>query len=58
MDRAATRKLDTAGKVLCSTITSSILPALSVPEQQTDWGFLLVSLAGDLDVHGFHWKIT
>jgi len=45
MDRAATRKLDTAAKVLCSTITTSILPALSVPEQQTDWNYLLVSLS-------------
>ena len=41
MDRAAVRKLDTGGKVVISTITSSIIPALSVPEAQTDWGFLL-----------------
>jgi hypothetical protein len=41
MDRAAVRKLDTGGKVVISTITSSILPALSVPEERTDWGFLL-----------------
>jgi hypothetical protein len=41
MDRAAVRKLDTGGKVVISTIVSSILPALSVPEERTDWGFLL-----------------
>lgn len=41
MDRAAVRKLDTGGKVVISTITNSILPALSVPEERTDWGFLL-----------------
>lgn len=44
MDRAAVRKLDSSGKVTIATIAESILPALSVPEEQADWGFLLVEL--------------
>jgi hypothetical protein len=44
MDRVAVRKLDSSGKVTIATIAESILPALSVPEEQADWGFLLVRL--------------
>jgi hypothetical protein len=44
MDRVAVRKLDSSGKVTIATIAESILPALSVSEEQADWGFLLVSL--------------
>jgi hypothetical protein len=44
MDRVAVRKLDSSGKVTIATIAESILPALSVPEEQADYGFLLVKL--------------
>ena len=42
MDRAAVRKLESSGKVAIATIAENILPALSVPESQADWGYLLV----------------
>ena len=42
MDRAALRKLDSSGKVAIATIADSILPALNVPDEKADWGYLLV----------------
>lgn len=46
MDRAAIRKLESSGKVAIATISESILPALSVPGEQADWGYLLVNSFG------------
>ena len=48
MDRAALRKLESSGKVAIATIAENIIPALSIPEEQADWGYLLVRTVNGL----------